>query len=64
MVTVTAQGFSNTDIDDHTLQLKPQNSDGSAMSNTQIGTSVFQWKCGPGVTSPMPVKYLPGSCRG
>ena len=64
VVTVTATGFNNTDIDDHTLKLEPFSSGGTAMTNTMIGTSVFSWKCGPGVTSPLPVKYLPGSCRG
>ena len=64
MVTVTAQGFNNTDIDAHTLSLTPLATGGGNMSNTMIGTSVFSWKCGPGATSPMPVKYLPGSCRG
>ncbi len=59
VVTVTATGFNNTDIDDHTLKLEPFGSGGTAMTNTMIGTSVFAWKCGPGVPSP-----LPGSCRG
>ena len=64
MVTVTAQGFNNTDIDNMTLSLTPLASGGGNMSNTMIGTAIFAWKCGPGATSPMPAKYLPGSCRG
>ena len=63
-VTVTATGFNNTNIDDHTLSLTPLASAGGVMSNTMIGTPVFAWKCGPGAALPMPVKYLPGSCRG
>ena len=63
MVTVTATGFNNTDIDDHTLSLTPMSSTGSPMSNTTFGTAPFAWKCGPGATSPLPLKYLPGSCR-
>ena len=64
MVTVTTTGFNNTNIDGHTLSMTPMASGGGAMSNTMIGSSVFSWKCGPGVTSPLPAKYLPGSCRG
>ena len=62
VVTVTAQGFNNTDIDSKQISLTPLSSTGN-MSNTMIGTSVFSWKCGPGATA-MPAKYLPGSCRG
>ena len=28
-----------------------------------IGTPIAAWLCGPGGTSGMPAKYLPGSCR-
>ena len=63
-VTVTAQGFNNTDIDNHTISLTPLAQGGGNMTNTMLGTTVFSWKCGPGATSPMPAKYLPGSCRG
>jgi type IV pilus assembly protein PilA len=36
----------------------------TAMAATNMGSSIFQWKCGPGASNPMPSKYLPGSCRG
>ena len=63
-VTVTSQGFNNTDIDNKTIALTPYKDASTTMTNTMIGTSVFSWKCGPGTTNPMPAKYLPGSCRG
>ncbi|MEN8270918.1 pilin [Acinetobacter baumannii] len=31
---------------------------------TDGGKTIVGWKCGPGTTSPMPAKYLPGSCKG
>jgi len=48
--------------------LAPFNSAGAAMSATDIGSSVSQWKCGPtagtgGSGTVIPAKYLPGSCR-
>ena len=64
IVTVTATGFSNTAIDGMTLSLSPLTQAGTPMTNTMVNTSVFSWKCGPGTTSPLPAKYLPGSCRG
>ena len=32
----------------------------AAVANTTIGS----WRCGPASSTPMPVKYLPASCRG
>ena len=31
---------------------------GTAQTNGQVG-----WTCGPSVTNPMPIKYLPSSCK-
>ena len=63
VVTVTAQGFNNTDIDGKQISLTPYKDATTTMTGSMIGTSIFSWKCGPGTTA-MPVKYLPGSCRG
>jgi type IV pilus assembly protein PilA len=30
---------------------------------TIAGTTISAWRCGPGGTSPIEAKYLPGSCR-
>ena len=31
---------------------------------TDGGNAIAVWKCGPAATNPMPLKYLPGSCKG
>lgn len=63
VVTVTATGFGDTDIDDKTITLTPYvNSDlSTAMSaSTDLGKTVAGWKCEAG---DMPTEYLPGSCK-
>ena len=65
VVTVTAQGFNDTDIDTKVVTLIPYVDDATAMAvGTDMGKSVFKWVCGlqPGTT--VPAKFLPGSCRG
>jgi type IV pilus assembly protein PilA len=67
LVTVTTQGFGDTNIDGMTVQLAPYSDAAgtTAMSHTtDVGKAVAVWKCGPGATSPVPAKFLPGSCRG
>lgn len=34
------------------------------VGSTDGGMTIQGWKCGPNPTSPMPNKYLPGSCQG
>jgi type IV pilus assembly protein PilA len=67
VITVTAQGFNDTAIDGQTVQLVPYH-DATVPKNPatagHVGSPIFQWKCGPGVTNGMPAKFLPGSCRG
>ncbi|HEN9521961.1 TPA: pilin [Acinetobacter baumannii] len=46
------------------ILMTPTLPNGTAMTSTNIGTSVGAWKCGPGGSTPMPTKFLPGSCRG
>ena len=36
----------------------------NALTNTDVGGTVFKWVCGPGSSNGMDAKYLPGSCRG
>lgn len=63
VVTVTATGFNNTAIDGKKVTLIPYKDASTAMTSANIGSSIFQWKCG-GTGTDMPSKYLPGSCRG
>ena len=65
VVTVTAQGFSNTAIDGKTIDLTPYKDATTKLTTATMNVAIFKWVCGPGAGgSPMPSKYLPGSCRG
>jgi type IV pilus assembly protein PilA len=49
-----------------TLRMTPLDSAGIALvaTNSVGATQVHAFKCGPGTTgTPMPLKYLPGSCK-
>lgn len=63
VITVTTQGFGDTAIDAKTIDLTPNSSSGTALANGDVGVTIYEWECGPGGTSPVPAKYLPGSCR-
>ena len=66
MITVTATGFGDTTIDTMTVRLKPCNSAATTFAGCTAptaGTTVNAWICGPGAASPMPAKFLPGSCK-
>ena len=62
VVTVTAQGFNDANIDTHTVILKPANAAGTALTTAAIPTQVNQWQCGATSGSTI-LKYLPGSCK-
>ncbi len=47
-----------------TVLLEPMDAAGAPLSIADIPTQVFAFRCGPGTVAPVPVKYLPGSCRG
>ena len=59
-ITITTQGFNDTELDGKTIQLIPQTADGVTLTKAQIPTQVGQFKC---VTGTLPSKYLPGSCK-
>ncbi|MBH9578387.1 pilin [Inhella proteolytica] len=60
VITVTAQGFSDTNIDTKTITLTPMTSAGVALTTASIPTQVGTFKCAAGT---MPPKFLPGSCK-
>jgi type IV pilus assembly protein PilA len=69
VITVTTQGFGDPAIDGKTVRLMPC-TDGTATTFAacqatalSAGANVTTWLCGPGSASPVPAKYLPGSCR-
>ncbi|MFZ3221080.1 MAG: pilin [Rhodoferax sp.] len=73
-ITVTSKGIKNIQSasgvmsEGGTVQLVPLKNDGSgngvALTTSDTGVTIYQWKCGPGATNGATAKYLPGSCRG
>ncbi len=63
-ITVTSTTASDlpTDAQGKTVTLTPSDASGTALTYA-AGTTVPQFKCGPGSTNAMPTKYLPGSCK-
>ena len=64
---ITVKTTSDTSLNaaaSTTIGMTPFKNSSVAMTNTDVNVAVFQWKCGPGATTPMLAKYLPGSCRG
>lgn len=47
------------------ITLTPYANDTTALTNGNVGVTIFKWICGPASgANGMPPKYLPGSCRG
>ncbi len=63
-VTVTARNIDATNIDTKTIDLVPYIGTAIAAGSGDAGKAITSWRCGPGASSPIPAKYLPGSCRG
>ena len=64
VITVTAQGFNDGNIDTKLVTLIPLASAGTtAVFATNVGSALFGWTCG-GTGTTVPLKFLPGSCRG
>lgn len=47
----------------NSIRLVPFVSAAALNGTTQGGAVISEWRCGPAATNPMPLKYLPGSCR-
>lgn len=64
-VLVTAQNFGRSDVDGKQILLRPTDVSGSVITSYAPGqTKVEGWLCGPSQNNtPIPRKYLPGSCR-
>ena len=49
----------------NTLTLVPMKSASAVLTNADVGSTIFAWRCGlPGDGTTILSKYLPGSCRG
>jgi type IV pilus assembly protein PilA len=62
VITVTAQAIA-TDINNKSIELRPQTATGTDMTYSNGGNAVAQWKCVPKSGAAIPDKYLPSSCR-
>lgn len=66
VITVTSTGFGNSAIDGKTVAMKPCSNSATTFGTCSApiaGAAVNSWICGPGASSAMDTKYLPGSCR-
>ncbi|MBL8330453.1 MAG: pilin [Rubrivivax sp.] len=63
IIVITTRNFGETEIDGKTIQLAPLTAAGQPLTVANIPAQVGQFKCGPGVNSPVPAKFLPGSCK-
>ena len=65
VITVTTtSAINDSTINGMKIQLVPYLNDTTPIQATNIGSAVFKWVCGPTTTNGIPVKFLPGSCRG
>ena len=65
-VTVTAQGFGDSQIDTHVVTLTPMaTATAAAVFASNAGQAIYGWRCGSTADGTnIPSKFLPGSCRG
>lgn len=53
----------DTADDKHAISLKPYIGGTAVDGSADGGKTITEWKCGPAASDPMPLKYLPGSCK-
>jgi type IV pilus assembly protein PilA len=65
LITVTLTAAADLkDAASTTIKLEPRDETGGALTAADIGTKkVGTFLCGPGATTPIDKKYLPGSCK-
>ena len=47
----------------NSIEMKPYVGASALAGATNGGATITEWRCGPAATNPMPLKYLPGSCK-
>jgi type IV pilus assembly protein PilA len=47
----------------NSISIKPYIGATALVGTTDGGKTITEWKCGPAGTNPLPLKYLPGSCK-
>lgn len=60
VITVTTQGFNDSDVDGKTITLTPELANSVTMTSSDVGKQVFKFKCEPDTLN---TQYLPGSCK-
>jgi type IV pilus assembly protein PilA len=63
-ISVQVRGFNDATIDNGYIFLSPSSNGAGTLA---AGSSVASWVCGPSTvaaSTPVPAKFLPGSCRG
>lgn len=65
-ITVTTSTAADlpSEVRSRAITLTPYLNDTTAITNSNVGVTVFKWVCGPASSNGIPAKYLPGSCRG
>ena len=53
----------DTDGTHNAVSMVPYIGSAALNAGTDGGKVITEWKCGPAATNPLPVKYLPGSCK-
>ena len=59
VVTVTARGFADTNIDNRTVTMTPQNGSAAAVWTANTVVPITNWVCAGTVDQ----RFLPGSCK-
>jgi type IV pilus assembly protein PilA len=63
LVTATVTNISGS-VNGSIVRLVPQaNAAAAAVFTANSSQSLYGWNCGPNTATPVPTKYLPGSCR-
>jgi len=62
VITVTIQNIDDA-VNGDTVDLTPQTALNVDAVVTAIPAQLYGFECGPGATSPVDAKYLPGSCK-
>jgi type IV pilus assembly protein PilA len=45
------------------IMLRPYIAGALVVGSNDGGKVIQEWRCGPAATNPLPIKYLPGSCK-
>ena len=68
IITITSRGIINTGgstpVAGGTISFTPYSDGAATPAVIAAGGNIFQWKCGPGATTGVELKFLPSNCQG